>query len=157
MSVTGGLFGRAKWATHVEYTKNKDQGDTDGRKYTYKEDDQVILEGNLAIKNQKANKVFSIVQEIGAVPVIVFGNSSGDLAMGEYAVQHGGKAYMLLCDDLERDYGNLQVAQDFNNSCAELGFETISMKNDFETIYGDNVIKTESAEEQTPADIDKAA
>ena len=29
-------------------------------------------------------------------PVLVFGNSSGDFAMAQYALQHGGKAYMLL-------------------------------------------------------------
>ena len=73
------------------------QGETDGRKYTYASDDRVLLEGNLLQKNQKMNKVVSIVNEIGAAPLLVFGNSSGDVSMAQYAVQHGGRAYMLLC------------------------------------------------------------
>lgn len=117
------------------------QGDKDGRKYTYAPEDQVIMEGNLVVKNQKTNKVFSIVNEIGAAPVLVFGNSSGDLAMGQYAVQNGGQAYMLLCDDTERDYGKPDVAESFAKECADLGFTTVSMKNDFAAIYGDGAVK----------------
>ena len=41
------------------------QGDKAGRSYTYRPEDEVLLEGNLTVKNQKANKVFSIVDEIG--------------------------------------------------------------------------------------------
>ena len=72
------------------------QGDTSGRSYSFTPDDEVLMEGNLVTKNQKANKVFSIVDEIGKAPVLVFGNSSGDLSMAEYCLQHGGSAFMLL-------------------------------------------------------------
>ena len=115
------------------------QGDKAGRSYTYSQDDEVLMEGNLVTKNQKANKVFSIVDEIGAPPVLVFGNSSGDTAMAEYCMQHGGKAYMLLCDDLDRDYGDLEVAAAFAEDCLKRGIETISMREEFETIYGEGV------------------
>ncbi len=118
------------------------QGDTEGRKYTYIPDDQVILEGNLAMKNQKMNKVVNIVNEIGMSPILVFGNSSGDFSMAQYALQNGGKAYMLLCDDTERDYGNTEKADSFKKDCMELGFETVSMRDEFETIYGSDVVKT---------------
>ncbi len=123
------------------------QGETAGRSYTYKADDQVLYTGSLVTKNQKANKVYSIIDEIGKAPVLVFGNSSGDLAMGQYAVQHGGRAYMLLCDDVQRDYGNLKTAADFAGKCADLGFETVSMRDDFATIYGENVVCTHEDEE----------
>ena len=119
------------------------QGDKKGRSYTYAPDDQVLMEGNLVDKNQRSNKVFNIVNQIGKAPILVFGNSSGDLAMGQYAVQNGGKAYMLLCDDTGRDYGNPEVAESFAQDCANLGFETVSMKNDFATIYGDEAVKVE--------------
>ena len=95
------------------------------------------MEGNLVVKNQKANKVFSIVDEIGVPPVLVFGNSSGDLAMAEYCLQHGGKAWMLLCDDMERDYGDPEAAADFAEDCLVRGIETISMRDESETIYGE--------------------
>lgn len=119
------------------------QGTKAGRKYTITADDQILMEGNLVTKNQNTNKVFSIIDEIGKCPILVFGNSSGDLAMAQYVLQHGGKGYMLLCDDTERDYGDLAVAAKFADSCEKMGLETVSMKNDFATIYGDNAVKVD--------------
>ena len=127
------------------------QGDKAGRSYTYQPGDEVLLEGNLTVKNQKANKVFSIVDEIGKAPILVFGNSSGDLAMAQYAVQHGGRAYMLLCDDTQRDWGDIETAAAFAETCASYGYETISMRDDFVTIYGENVIRTENEGSMLPA------
>ena len=121
------------------------QGDTEGRKYTYKPGDDVRLEGNLVSKNQKMNKVTTIIDEIGAYPLLVFGNSSGDISMAQYAVQHGGRAYMLLCDDTERDYGDLEEAAEFEEICRSLGIFTISMRDEFETIYKQGAVKTEQA------------
>ena len=118
------------------------QGDTAGRSYTYAPEDQVLMEGNMTFKNLKMNKVVSIVDEIGASPVLVFGNSSGDFAMANYALQHGGRAYMLLCDDTERENGDPEEAAAFAEKCAALGYETVSMRDEFETIYGPDVAKT---------------
>ena len=126
-------------------------GDTEARKYTYTVEDEVLLEGNMLFKNDRWNKVVSIVNEIGDIPVIAFGNSTGDLSMGQYTVEHGGKAYMLLCDDTERDYGRPDVAEEFRHECEVFGFNTVSMKNEFATIYGDNVIKTDFSAELAPA------
>ena len=128
------------------------QGDEDGRKYSLKADDKVIMKGSLVTKNQKTNKVFSILDEIGKTPILVFGNSSGDLAMAQYTVTNGGKGYMLLCDDTERDYGNLETAEKFAKECAEIGLETVSMKNDFATIYKEDAVKVPV----TPADTSSA-
>ncbi len=50
---------------------------------------------------------------------------------------------MLLCDDTERDYGDLAVAAKYTDSCEKIGLETVSMKNDFATIYGDNAVKVD--------------
>ena len=124
------------------------QGTKAGRKYTISEDDRILMEGNLVTKNQNTNKVFSIIDEIGKCPILVFGNSSGDLAMAQYVLQHGGKGYMLLCDDTERDYGDPDVAAKFAQSCAKMGLETVSMKNDFATIYGDSAVKVEEKPEK---------
>ena len=111
----------------------------------------MLLEGDMIFKNLKMGKVISIVNEIGIPPILAFGNSSGDFAMGQYAVQNGGRAYMLLCDDTQRDYGDLEVAASFAEKCAALGFETVSMRDEFETIYGDGVVKTETAALQAAA------
>jgi hypothetical protein len=130
------------------------QGTKAGRKYTISADDQILMEGNLVTKNQNTNKVFSIIDEIGKCPILVFGNSSGDLAMAQYVLQHGGKGYMLLCDDTERDYGDLAAAAKFADSCEKMGLETVSMKNDFATIYGDNAVKVDQKleSEEQPAE-----
>ena len=119
------------------------QGDKAGKSYNYKPEDEIVMEGNLVTKNQKTNKIFSIIDEIGNAPLMVFGNSSGDLAMGEYALQHGGRGYMLLCDDTERDYGKLETAEKFKADCEEYGFETVSMKDDFKTIYKEGFEKAD--------------
>lgn len=124
------------------------QGEKEGRKYTYAPADQVLLEGNLIQKNQRMNKVVTIMDEIGVAPLLVFGNSSGDLSMAQYALQHGGRAYMLLCDDTERDYGNPETAASFAETCRALGFETISMRDEFETIYKTDAVKTAFAQGQ---------
>ena len=83
---------------------------------------------------------------------MVFGNSSGDLAMGVYAQQNGGKAFMLLCDDTQRDYVDKAEAEKFQKNCEDLGIQTVSMKDEFETIYGEEVFLEGSAEEDPPAE-----
>ena len=126
------------------------QGEQEGRKYTYAPGDEVLLEGDLIQKNQRMNKVVTIIDEIGMAPLLVFGNSSGDISMAEYALQNGGRAYMLLCDDTERDYGDLETAASFEETCRELSIETISMRDEFDLIYKTDAVKTAFA-------VDKAA
>ena len=66
-------------------------------------------------------------------------------------VKAGGKTFILLCDDLERDYGDTDVAEKCAEECREFGFETVSMRDEFETIYGDTVEKEEEALEEDAA------
>ena len=49
---------------------------------------------------------------------------------------------MLCCDDLEREYGNQKSADKMYGMCEQYGWTPISMKNDWVTIYGENVVKT---------------
>lgn len=132
------------------------QGDTDGFDYVYAPDDKLVLGNTLITKNVKMNKVSLIAQEIGKYPVLSLGNSSGDISMAQYTLQnpnYEGRAYMLLCDDTEREYGKPDVAESFKASCDERGFITVSMRDDFATIYGDDVTITETgdAQELAPA------
>ncbi len=113
------------------------QEDTKARDYTPAADEKITFDGTSKFKNLKLNKVISIINDLGISPLLAFGNSSGDLAMGQYVIQHGGKAYMLLCDDTERDHGDTEVAAEFKKDCDKMGIETVSMKNEFSTIYGD--------------------
>ena len=49
---------------------------------------------------------------------------------------------MLIADDSERDYGNAEKVQPLKEKWEESGYHVISMRDDFRTIYGDNVVKT---------------
>ena len=121
-----------------------DQGDTDGLKYVYDDDDQLVLGGEFIVKNLKMNKVTVIMQEIGVQPVLSFGNSTGDASMAEYATSgnpYKSMAFMLCCDDTERENGNEEKANKMFDLCEEFDWTPISMKNDWVTIYGDGVTK----------------
>ena len=127
--------------------------DVKARDYTPSEDEKIIFDGTVKFKNLKLNKVVSIINDIGISPLLAFGNSSGDLAMGQYVMQHGGKAYMLLCDDTDRDHGDTEIAASFKEDCDKMGIETVSMKNEFATIYGDFKLTAynDTAESLAPA------
>ena len=123
------------------------QGETDGLDYVYQAGDEVIRTDRLIIKNLKMNKVLQIVQDIGQKPVLSFGNSSGDVSMHMYTISNNpyrSAAFMLIADDEQRDYGNTQKVQSLKKEWEKDGFHVISMKDDFRTIYGDEVVKTGS-------------
>ena len=129
-----------------------EQAGEDPLNYVYKNDDDVVLAGELIVKNLKMNKVTSIVQEIGKTPVLAFGNSTGDLSMAQYTVnndQYEGRAYLLLCDDTERDYGRPEKALSLQEICVKSGFHTVSMKHDFTTIYGEDVHMVDHSDNYT--------
>ena len=121
-----------------------DQGGADGLQYVYDDDDQLVLGGEFIVKNLKMNKVTVIMQEIGVQPVLSFGNSTGDASMAEYATSgnpYKSMAFMLCCDDTERENGNEEKADKMFDLCEEFDWTPISMKNDWTTIYGDGVAK----------------
>jgi hypothetical protein len=92
--------------------------------------------------NVKMSKVAQLEQELGQKPVLVFGNSTGDVPMAIYAEQENPyltKVFFLLCDDIQREHGNQSKAQKIADICDENDWVTISMANDWTTIYGKNV------------------
>ena len=120
------------------------QGDTDGLDYVFNENDQLVLGGEFLIKNLKMNKVTVIQQEVGVQPVLSFGNSTGDSSMAEFVTSNNpypSLAFMLCCDDLERENGNQKKADKMYALCEEFDWVPISMKNDWTTIYGEGVVK----------------
>ena len=126
--------------------KSSGQGDQDGVKYTMQSDEYLIRTDELIIKNLKTNKVKQIAQEIGKVPVLSFGNSSGDSAMHNYCKgnkQYKTEVFMLIADDNVRDHANLEETERRKNAWIEANYNIISMKNDFKTIYGDGVKVTD--------------
>ncbi len=106
----------------------------------YKE--KIVISGEPLIDNGKTRKIFSILNQIGKKPVLAFGNSMGDSGMFEYTLQdnkYNCAAFMVLCDDVERERGNLQRAAKDKAFAEKRGWHTISMHDEFKTIYGDNV------------------
>jgi len=131
--------------TDLLYVASGDEAE-DSMFYELEPDDDLVIEGSLFIKNQKTNKATVIQQEIGKLPVLAFGNSTGDFSMATYTCQndkYGGRAYMLLCDDIERDYGDPEKAASFKKECEENGFYTISEKDEFATLYPEGVTMKE--------------
>ena len=121
------------------------QGDEDGLDYRFTADDTPILGGEFLRKNLQENKVEIIVREIGLQPVLSFGNSSGDYSMATYTVNNNpyrSLAFMLCCDDLVRENGNLDKADKMYAACDENGWIPVSMADDWNTIYGPSVVYT---------------
>ena len=117
------------------------QGDTSADDYAYRQDDYLIR-GGLTQKNLKMNKVVAIEHEIGKQPVLAFGNSGGDTSMLNYALadnKYKSLAFFVICDDLERELGNENKANGCRKLADKNGWIQISMRDDFKTIYGDNV------------------
>ena len=120
------------------------QGEEAGKDYTLQEDDVVVRTNESLIKNVKTNKVYQIAQEIGRQPVLCFGNSSGDTSMALYTTRnnkYSSKAFFLVADDDVRDWADAQAAEEIRKTWEDYGFQVISMKEDFRTIYGDDVTR----------------
>lgn len=125
--------------------KARGQGSKDGLEYVYADDDKVVRTDQLLIKNVKMNKVSMLSRELGKAPVLTFGNSGGDESMGVYTTENNpyySKAFMLIADDDVRDYGDPEAAAEKAKQWKSHGWEVISMKNDWKTIYGGKAEKT---------------
>ena len=142
------------------------QGDDAALDHTFSVGEDVVRTDKLLIKNLKTNKVLQIAQEIGQQPVLSFGNSSGDTSMHNYVIGNNvyrSAAFMLVADDDVRDYGNPEKAEGLKEKWAAAGYNVISMRDDWKTIYGEDVVKTgefrwmeELSEDRVPVDSEAA-
>lgn len=123
------------------------QGEAEDGDYTFQLTDDVVFDGTYYGENAKMCKVDAIVREIGQQPVLAFGNSSGDTAMCTYVLAENpypARAFMVIADDEAREWGDAEDALEKTESYRALGIGTISMRDDFATIYGEGVLKDES-------------
>ena len=126
------------------------QGIEEGLYYTYEQEDDLVLGGEYLGEMSKTNKVIAIQREIGKQPVLAFGNSSGDFAMLNYALdstEYPTAAFIIIADDTEREYGDEEKAAEMRSKAEDAGWTAISMRDDWAVIYGEGVEKT-----QLPAD-----
>ena len=134
--------------TEYGYTATH-QGDATDADYTFQPEDQVVFDGNYYGENAKTSKVDAIVREIGQQPVLAFGNSSGDVAMEIYTISNNpyrSAAFMVMADDEEREHGNAESAAEKKAGYEAQGIGIISMRDDFRTIYGQDVEVGDSRE-----------
>ena len=120
------------------------QGDERGVDYDYDEDDAIVRGTEVLRRNRKMNKVTALMREVGAQPVLAFGNSSGDEGMAAFACSgnpHRSMACFVCCDDTQRERGDPEQAEATRTLCAAHGWVPISMRDDWTTIYGPGVTK----------------
>ena len=118
------------------------QGEVHPMHYVLTKDDKLVMGGRSIVKNLQMNKVSQIVRQIGARPVLAFGNSMTDASMINYTIngnRYRALGFMVCCDDLEREYGNAEKAAKMRDASSKYGWVPISMRDDWKTIYGDGV------------------
>ena len=128
-------------ATDFNYTSTGMGKESPEQHFYDRTKEKIVINGPL-MDNAKTRKIFSILNHIGKRPVLAFGNSMGDSGMLEYTLQNDkyqSKAFFVLCDDTERELGNAKKAADLKKTAESRGWNTISMRDEFKTIYGDNV------------------
>lgn len=145
--------------TDVAYAATN-QGDEAFDKYNMSQDETVVLAEPLLQETAKTGKSIAIEREIGKRPILAFGNSSGDYSMLNYAQSnpdHKGMGVLVLCDDLEREYGDAERAKEQTAEAEKEGWVLFHMSDeDWATIYGEGVSKTELPGAATKAEETKA-
>ena len=127
----------------VVATGQEEEG-KEGQFYDYRKDDDFKFSGDFLFKNLKTNKIVGIIREIGKQPILAFGNSGGDGSMANYVInnnKYDSLSFMVVADDDERERGKGDEAEKMKGKCKEKGWVCISMKDDWKTIYGENVQK----------------
>ena len=130
------------------------QNGTEGAEYLFTSSDKLVLNGDTKQINLMMNKVTAIATDIGQQPVLSFGNSTGDASMANYTIKNNkykSLAFMLCCDDTERENGSTEKADEMYSLCKDNGWIAVSMKIDWKTIYGDGVTYTGAKAEEKDA------
>jgi phosphoserine phosphatase len=106
----------------------------------------------LGSANEGGAKIEHIQSQIGRAPILAVGNSGGDREMLEWAQasRHGGLAVLIDHDDAEREFAYRGTAATFKDPepittvGRRLGWVIVSMRNDWETIFGPDSASTGS-------------
>ena len=128
--------------TDFNYTSTKMGKEQPDHHFFDRHKEKIVISGNHMIENGKTRKIFSILNQIGKKPVLAFGNSSGDSGMLEYTLQNNkyrSMSFFVICDDTERELGNANRAKSDTALALKRDWNPISMRDEFKTIYGDNV------------------
>ena len=110
--------------------------------YRYKENNQVgeiVQKAELDVIDDGPAKPVQIWNVIGRRPILVAGNSNGDLAMMTFAGKDALSALRILIvhDDAEREFEYIVGAEKVISTAKAQGWTSISMKEDFIKIFPD--------------------
>ncbi len=145
MLVEGNLILAARYIIGTEeLISANNQGDTAGQEYVFGEKDELVLSGKISEKNLKMTKVSMVAQQVGQCPVLSFGNSTSDISITNFVMsnrKYKTAAFFVCCDDGVRENGSPEKARKIYDLCAENGWIPISMKNDWLTVFGEDVTK----------------
>lgn len=125
--------------------------------YNYTPGEKVVR-GDVKQLCTAINKIVIMRRELGKKPILSWGNSSGDYPMFHYTNLDNPLphiSFCLICDDQTRELGNPTKAASCKAACEENGWIPVSMKDEWATIYGDDVVVTGIA--ATKADTKKPA
>ncbi len=119
-------------------------GSSGGLKYELRDGQPVLVKlPSVVLNNDKEGKPVGIQRHIGRRPIAAFGNSAGDFQMLEWTTSAPGARLGLIVhhDDAEREFaydrkshvGKLDRGL---NEAGARGWTVVSMKNDWNTIFG---------------------
>ncbi len=105
---------------------------------------EILKQPQLGSFNDREEKPANIELHIGRRPILAFGNSDGDLAMLRYTLAgHGARLGLLLHHDdavrefaYDRDFRTSPLKEGLDRA-GEYGIDLISMKDGWNTIFGD--------------------
>lgn len=104
-----------------------------------------VERGKMHVLNTSINKLACITRNIGKQPILSWGNSSGDYPMFHFTTFDNPYPTIIfcnLCDDTERENGNPSKADKVRGICNENSWHPVSMRDEWTTIYGDDVKRT---------------
>ncbi len=136
--VTGGGIDFVRGISESAYDVPKDQ--VVGSSLIYGWDptsENVTRSPKIASINDKAGKPPNIALHIGRRPIVVLGNSDGDLQMMQYADAATGPSLNVLLhhDDAEREYDYDHGTENALEQAKSRGWTVVSIKADFETVF----------------------
>ena len=99
-----------------------------------------------AYESSGAFKALIIERDLGKVPLLAFGNSKNDFSMFEYVLgnpKYKTEAFLLLADDDVRENADFKTASSNLQEAENRSYQTISMRDDWATVFGAGVEKAQ--------------
>ena len=128
-------FSEEKLETPIE----KVIGDTFTINFSVRDNKALFIRGDTVVLPEvlREGKAENIRMRTGTVPILAFGNSNDDIAMLELAAASGlpNLPLTLHHDDAKREYFYNKGADKVLATAKSRGWVTVSMKNDFKTIF----------------------